>query len=245
MELISYKKKCYTYRGATGSGKWFRHAGRILLVWSLLAAPLMALSYATRIAPSSVRELGDAFIAALVGDAPTSDSPSLVRGDLVTTAMAEGTRILIPSVAIDAQIVTPESADLDVMNDSLLRGAVHYPGSALPGQDGNMFLFGHSTGLAVVHNQAFRTFNRLGEVAPGDTIRIRSGSREYWYRAISRTLVHADAAIVDLRTVPGKRLLTLSTCNVFGKKDDRFVVEADFVKSYPLRSFNAATGTSS
>jgi len=225
------------HRAATGPGRWFRRTGRMLLTWILLAVPLAALSYAAGFAPAGVREFGDAFMAALVGDASVNDSPSLVRGDLMTTAVAEGSRILIPSVGIDAPIVTPASADLDVLNDSLLQGAVRYPGSALPGQDGNVFLFGHSTGIAVVHNQAFRTFNRLGAVEPGDIIRIRSGTREYWYRARSRALVHADAASIDLRAVPGTRLLTLSTCNVFGKKDDRIVIEAEFVKSFTLRSF--------
>ena len=235
MELTTRKEPSRT-RDAAGA-RWFRITARTLAIWMLLALPLVAFSYAAGFAPPSISEFGDAVMGILTGAEDPRAALSLVRGDLVTTAVVEGTRILIPAVGIDAPVLTPVSADADVLNASLLQGAVHYPGSALPGHGGNVFLFGHSTGLAVVHNQAFRTFNRLGEVQPGDTIRIQSGNREYWYRARSRTLIHADAASVDLRTMPGTRLLTLSTCNVFGKKDDRFVVEAEFVKSYTLRSY--------
>lgn len=227
-----------TEAGETGTSPLFRRVRRIAAIWLLLAIPFAAATYASGFAPRGVMEFGDATMSLLIGDDEGADSSlSLVRGDAVSSAVVQESRILIPSVGIDAPIQNVTSTDPDVLNTALLSGVVHYPGSAFPGQDGNVFLFGHSTGLAVVHNQAFRSFNRLGEVEPGDTIRIRSGSREYWYRARSRTLVHADAATIDLRTTPGMRLLTLSTCNVFGKKDDRFVIEAEFVKSYTLRSF--------
>lgn len=221
-----------------GTSRLLRRARRILFIWLLLAIPFAAGAYAAGFAPQGIMEFGDATMSLLIGDDEDAANPlSLVRGDLVSTAIAQESRIFIPSVGIDAPIYEPASTDPRALNAALLEGVVHYPGSALPGQDGNTFLFGHSTGLAVVHNKAFRSFNRLGEVKQGDMIRIRSGSREYWYRARSRTLVHADAAVIDLRATSDSRLLTLSTCNVFGKKDDRFVVEAEFVKSYTLRSF--------
>jgi len=131
------------------------------------------------------------------------------------------------------------------LNDHLTRGVVHYPGSALPGEFGNVFLFGHSTGLRVVHNKAYAVFNGLKELTPGQVVRIRYGGREYWYRVTSVAMKAADEAWVDLRRDTKQRKLTLSTCNVFGAKTDRFVVEAEFMKSYPLRSYASASGTSS
>lgn len=155
-----------------------------------------------------------------------------------------GPQVIASGIALNAPVLFPRSTDLDTLNNALSVGVVHYPGSALPGERGNVFLFGHSTGLAVVHNQAYASFNRIQELDAGDIIRLRFGSREYWYRVSSISVKKADAALVDFSPTE-KRLLTLSTCRIFGATDDRFVVEAEFVQSYPLRGVASAAGTSS
>ncbi|MBI2055687.1 MAG: class D sortase [Candidatus Sungbacteria bacterium] len=151
-------------------------------------------------------------------------------------------QIIIPAIGVDSIIVEPASADFSVLNKSLTKGVVHYPGSALPWENGNTFLFGHSAGNFTVRNKAYAVFNRLAELRNGDIIRLQYGNNEYWYRVTSLAIKKADQALVDL--VSTKRMVTLSTCNLFGAKDDRYVVEAEFMESYPLRSASAS-GTSS
>ena len=154
-------------------------------------------------------------------------------------------RIIVPAIELNTPIVVPASTDLEVLNEALTKGVVQYPGSAEPGSRGNIFLFGHSTGFRVVRNPAYQVFSRLKELKSGDILRLAAGGREYWYRVTTVTLKPASLATVDFRPTGDRRLLTLSTCNVFGQKDDRYIVEAEFVKSYPLRSYASASGTSS
>ncbi len=135
------------------------------------------------------------------------------------------TRVEISSVGIDTQVLEPSSVLVDVLDQFLQRGAVYYPGSGTIDQ-GNIFIFGHSTNWPVVQNQAYKTFNNLEDVKVGDEIVLTANGKRYVYEALSVELADADNAFIDLSR-SGRRL-TISTCNTFGKKSDRWVVDAVF-----------------
>ncbi|MFA5935105.1 MAG: sortase [Candidatus Paceibacterota bacterium] len=132
--------------------------------------------------------------------------------------------IKIPSVGIDSQIYNPESTDIQILDSFLLKGVVRYPGSGLLGGVGNVFLFAHSTGIKIVNNQAFKSFNGLKKLKEGDSISVFSDKNEYIYKVLSVKLEGADKALVTFDTTDSK--LTLSTCNTFGAKSERYVVES-------------------
>jgi LPXTG-site transpeptidase (sortase) family protein len=134
-------------------------------------------------------------------------------------------RIVIKKIGIDAVITNPAKSDNTTLNAYLLRGAVRYPGSGMLGK-GNVFIFGHSTSLRIVNNQAYKAFNNLKQLNPEDEIIVESKDKEYVYKVFSVSLVDSDKELVDLGT--SKNMLTLSTCNVFGQKQERYVVEALF-----------------
>ena len=135
-------------------------------------------------------------------------------------------RIKIDAIGIDTSIYNPETTDIKIMDEYLLRGAVRYPGSGLLGV-GNIFLFGHSTGYKVVNNQAYKTFNGLGKLKVGDEIIVYSSNAKYIYSVTNIEMKTASKIEVDFSNI--KNMLTLSTCNVFGEKEDRYIVEAVFV----------------
>ncbi len=212
--------------------QWRFAFGRLFfLVWFSLTALLAALLYMSGFVPRGVAELGDRVVAIFIGEYAV---PARPRAGLAAGWTLGKIRIIIPGIGLDGPVVFPKSADLDVLNAALLEGAVHYPGSVFPGEEGTVFLFGHSTGLAVVHNKNFEIFNRLSDLGKGDVIRLRDDRREYWYRVRAVELKRTDAAVVELAP-RGERLLVLSTCNVFGGVDDRFIVTAEFTGSYPLQ----------
>lgn len=133
--------------------------------------------------------------------------------------------VSIPKIGVDSNIERPASQDVSVLDEALSRGAVYYPGSGTINA-GNMFLFGHSTGLSVVNNQAYKTFNDLSKLEKGDEIYIESGDKKFVYKVSSLVLVDENEAFVDFSKTD--RMLTISTCNTFGKKQERWVVEAQF-----------------
>lgn len=148
------------------------------------------------------------------------------------TTVEEPLRVIAEKIGLDEKIQNPASADIRALDAALLKGVVRYPGSALAGQDANMFLFGHSSYLPFVYNKNYKVFNGIQKLAVGDDIRVQSHGAEYRYKVLSVRLTKADEALVDLS--PGTRKLTLSTCNSFGAKSERFVVEAEFVASRSL-----------
>lgn len=135
------------------------------------------------------------------------------------------TRLVIQKIGIDTKVSNPTSTDNDVLNAQLLKGAVRYPGSGTLGK-GNMFIFGHSTGIKVVNNQAYKAMNNLKNLVAGDEVKILSNTREYTYKVVTMNLVNSDEALVDFNRKGN--MVTLSTCNVFGEKEERYVVEAVF-----------------
>jgi len=136
------------------------------------------------------------------------------------------THITIPVIGVDATIANPVSTNADVLDNDLTHGAVHYPGSGLLA-DGNVYIFGHSTNWPVVQNQAYKTFNKFSDLKAGDLIEVTGTSHVYSYKVVSVVMEDADEAWVDLSDT--KPMLTLSTCNTFGEKQQRYVVTAEYV----------------
>lgn len=138
------------------------------------------------------------------------------------------TKIEIPSIGVSSIIQTPQSVDVSVLDSALTKGAVYYPGSGTL-QNGNMFIFGHSTNWKVVNNQAYKTFNGLDTLKTGDQIELTSNNKKYIYSVLNVKLANEDDAFVNFNS--DGRMLTISTCDTFGKKQDRWVVQAQFVET--------------
>lgn len=141
-------------------------------------------------------------------------------------------RITIPAAEVNATIANPTSVNTASLDAALLNGAVRYPTSAKLGEEGNMVLFGHSSYLPVVHNSAYKAFNGIQKLTKGDRITVSSSGRAYVYAVDAVYAARADEDAIPL-TKEG-HTLTLVTCDSFASKQDRFVVTATLVESYPL-----------
>lgn len=142
-------------------------------------------------------------------------------------------KIEIAKINLTTTVTNPTTTDIESLDTYLLKGAVRYPTSALLNATGNVVIFGHSSYLPIVGNQAYKTFDGIQKLEKGDTIMVYSVGTVYTYRV--RTVVKESVATdarVDL-AVAGSEL-TLVTCNSFATKADRFVVKADFVESHSI-----------
>jgi sortase A len=99
-------------------------------------------------------------------------------------------------------------------------GPGHWPGSALPGQLGNVVFAGHR----VTHTHPFRNLDKL---VPGDEIQFVMPDGTYTYRMTSQQIVNpSDTWIVNPTPTA---TLTLFACHPPGSAAHRIVIRGEYV----------------
>lgn len=124
-------------------------------------------------------------------------------------------RIEIPRIGVSAIVREGDDAA------TLAVAVGHVPGTARPGERGNMALAGHRDSF----------FRALRHIRVDDTIQFRSAAARYDYRVDSTEVVGPNETRVLLPTAGP--VLTLVTCYPFGyigSAPDRFVVRASRVE---------------
>ena len=165
----------------------------------------------------------------------TANKSDDVKIDNIQTVPELPTKIKITKINLSASVVNPTTTGIEVLDKELLKGVVRYPTSAKLGEVGNVVLFGHSSYLPIVNNQAYKTFNGIQKLAVGDVVIVYSSNTAYTYRVRSVTKESADNNTA-IQLSMNDKVLTLVTCNSFATKQDRFVVTADFVESHSISS---------
>lgn len=126
----------------------------------------------------------------------------------------------IPKVSLNQAMVEVNGSDLK-------NHAIHYPGSALPGEYGNTIVFGHSA-LPQFYRPGnpLTIFNSLTKVKIGDEINVLFDSISYKY--IIRNIKEVDPSQIDVLFQHFDRHeLTLVTCVPLGTYWRRLVIIAD------------------
>lgn len=141
-------------------------------------------------------------------------------------------KLEIPAIGLSQKVGNPETTDVAKLDAALLSGPVRYPSSSKLGETGNVIVFGHSSYLPIVNNQAFKAFNGIQKLKKGDLITVTGEDHVYTYavESVEKENAAVDAIPLD---VDGSKL-TLATCDSFGTKSDRFVVTATLVGTESL-----------
>ncbi len=121
-------------------------------------------------------------------------------------------RIVIEAIGVDSPVVAGDSAE------DLKMGVGHHPGSANPGERGNLVLSGHND----VYGEVFR---RLDQLAAGDEITVYSGPEMFTYVVRQRWVVEPD----DLTALQPSQvpIVTLISCYPYLVDTHRIVVVAE------------------
>src|SRR5512136_516128 len=134
---------------------------------------------------------------------------SVTPQPIPTPGPGQPTRIQIPAINVDAQIVAGDSWD------QLKKGVGHHIGSANPGERGNLVLS--------AHNDVFgEIFRHLDQLRPGDEIVVYSGSQRYRYTVSERRLVAPTQ--VDVMAPTNEPAVTLISCFPYLIDNQRIVV---------------------
>lgn len=200
----------------------------VFILWFVVIFALsFSLLFTLGLVPSELSEDGgNSFLSNL--RTKTIENVSNLDGEIKNTPREKGEeplRVYIPKIGTDVTISNPKTTDVVVLDEYLKKGVVRYDGSGLLG-DGNMLLFGHSSSLAQVVNKAYKAFNGFPKLVKGDLVYIDSENFRYVYKVETVKTVDSTTALVEFSS--DKNMVTLSTCNTFGKKQERNVVEAVF-----------------
>jgi len=147
---------------------------------------------------------------------------NLPMGDMSNPVLP--TSMYIEKLDRTIKVLNPTSRATADLDSALLGGVVRHPDSANLAQAGNVFILGHSSYLPSVMNKNFQAFNGIQELAWGDRIEVTSEGYVLTYEV--EKVYKAKAADVTIPVADTGARLTLATCNSFGSKDDRFIVEA-------------------
>ena len=156
----------------------------------------------------------------------------LEKTEVVFTGDELPRKLILDSLDREIDVLNPKSRLITELDAALLNGVVRHPDSATFNNEGNIFILGHSSYLPQVFNKNFQAFNGIQDLEWGDTIRMQSADTEYVYRVDK--VYHAKANELTVPIADTGPKLTLATCNSFGSKDDRYIVESTLISKKPL-----------
>jgi LPXTG-site transpeptidase (sortase) family protein len=134
-------------------------------------------------------------------------------------------RVIIDAVQVDAPIVFVENQSGSNFQKALRDGVVHYPGTAKPGENGNCYIFGHSSDYVWSKGSYKTVFWRLPELKPGDAVKVTNEHGELFTYTVTESFVASasDVYLLDQgdRT---KKKLTLQTSYPLGTALKRWIV---------------------
>lgn len=138
--------------------------------------------------------------------------------------------LTIPSLNLDKVKVRTniDGANKDIYLPILEEAVAHFSGTALPGQEGSVFLFGHSTLPIFNHGQYEGIFTDLPKIKKGDEVVINYNNRDYYYQIIETRVVDPSDYTV-LNQPIGKSLITLMTCTPPGIGTQRFLAIGELI----------------
>jgi sortase A len=140
--------------------------------------------------------------------------PSAAPGSSVTIEVEQQrsnppTRIVIPKLKVDAPIVN------NVTWEDLKKGVGHLPGSAYPGERGNLYLAAHND----IYGEIFRYLDKL---EPGDEYFIYGGEQKFRYVVKEKRII--DPTDVEVMWPTTEPVATLQTCYPYLVDSHRLVV---------------------
>jgi LPXTG-site transpeptidase (sortase) family protein len=166
----------------------------------------------------------------------TSDTPA---ADVIPS---ENT-ISIPKINVHAPVVYEPSIQEANVQHALQNGVVHYGNTAVPGQAGNVAIFGHSSNDWWEPGNYKFVFVLLDKLSPGDRLTVDYQSRRYTYEIVGSKVVEpTDVSVLNATKAP---TLTLITCTPPGTSLRRLVVTAKQVDPNPADATAVATSQGS
>ncbi|HEU5004808.1 MAG TPA: sortase [Candidatus Saccharimonadales bacterium] len=160
-----------------------------------------------------------------------------------TQAVGQSPQLIIPKINVQIPIIyATDNSDNTIEND-LESGVVHYADTAMPGQDGNLVIFGHSSNNIFNPGKYKFAFVLLSRLENGDTFYVDNGGKRYTYEVFGKKIVPPSDVNVLGPVANKTATATLITCDPPGTSLNRLVVSADQIDPNPTSNIAASADT--
>lgn len=148
---------------------------------------------------------------------------------LVVKETGEPNMVYIPDVNIEAPIIyiSQEENNEEGYQAALTKGVVHYPGTAKPGEYGNIYIFGHSSDYFWKEGNYKEIFKPLVDIPLGTMIKITDEEGKLYYYKIIETKIVGPEETSVLDQDYDKQILTLQTSWPIGTALKRYLAIAE------------------
>ncbi|HVQ44876.1 MAG TPA: sortase [Candidatus Saccharimonadia bacterium] len=151
---------------------------------------------------------------------------------------AENT-LTIAKIGVHSPVIYEPSIQEAAIQRALQDGVVHYGNTALPGANGNVAIFGHSSNDWWEPGDHKFEFVLLDKLTVGDQVSLDYQSKRYIYEVTGARVVEpTEVSVLNPTATP---TLTLITCSPPGTSLRRLVVTAKQINPDPTKTAVAAT----
>jgi LPXTG-site transpeptidase (sortase) family protein len=157
--------------------------------------------------------------------ADVKNNESALKKPLDAPALKESV-FSISAIGIEAPIVFINSEQLYQYRAFMKKGVLHYPQSALPGEDGAIIILGHSAPPNWPKINYDWIFNDLNFLSAGDEIRIDFNGKTFIYQMREKYIINKGEEL-NPNLTNSKSVVVLISCWPAGKNQQRIIIEAD------------------
>ena len=147
----------------------------------------------------------------------------------------------VPVVNVpDTKLINGDYAGLDKdIQATLLKGIVHYPGTASPGETGNVFFTGHSSNYVWIKSAYNDVFALLQELVVGDKVTVYWQGKKFIYQVYDiKVVAPTDTWVLQQSGNEYPSIMTLMTCTPVGTSLKRLIIRSKQI--YPDPANNQA-----
>lgn len=135
--------------------------------------------------------------------------------------------LIIPKINLNSRVIAEVPVDKkENYQEALKKGVAHAQGSYFPGENGTIYLFGHSSDYFWNLFDNETVFYLLKELEEGDQINLFYQDQRYVYQVSDKKIMAADNLSV-LKPRIGEEKLVLQTCWPLGTNWKRLIIVAD------------------
>ena len=207
----------------------FRTVGNSLIILSLFFLSLGFWPYISAEIKYNWNQLtGQKYVVSGDSTAHASSSPPPIP----ITPINNNFAIVIPKIDVNANVTANvDPTSYRAYASALAKGAAHARGTVLPGQEGNSYIFAHSSLNFWDIYRYNSVFTLLRKLEPGDLVAVFYQGHRYDYVVTSKKIIPPTDTSVLTPKAEGKQL-TLQTCDPPGLNLNRLVVIAKETREY-------------